>query len=58
MTARKAGDRVLIIPLGVAGTITRVRDDGRIAAQADCSTQPAVWLPAEISDLPAKAGAS
>jgi hypothetical protein len=46
-------DRVLVIPLGVHGSVIRLRDDGRVVVWADCATQPVVWKISEVT----KAGA-
>ena len=41
-------DRVTVLPLGVMGTVTRVREDGRYAVLADCADQPVTWRRSEI----------
>ena len=43
------GDRVFIRPLGLLGTITRVRDDGRYAVRADGAAQDVVWAGNELA---------
>ena len=48
----KADDRVYIAPLGVMGTVVRVREDDRVAVLADCAGQVVVW---EKKDLEVRA---
>jgi hypothetical protein len=46
----KPGDRVLIGPLGVAGTIIRqARAAGRWVVQADCTAQPVSWPESDLT---------
>jgi hypothetical protein len=47
----KPGDRVLVKPLGVKGTVLRLRTDGLVVVLADCATQPVVWKLSEVSKL-------
>lgn len=48
MNLRK-DDRVTLLKLdGIGGTVTRVRNDGRVVVRADCAAQDVVW---ERSDL-------
>jgi hypothetical protein len=43
------GDRVTLLKLdGIGGTVTRVRDDGRVAVLADCAAQSVVWDRADL----------
>lgn len=47
----EVNDRVLVIPLGVHGTVVRVRDDGRVVVRADCATQDVLWSESELEKL-------
>ena len=42
------GNRIHIKPLGVDGTVRRVRDDGQYTVMADCATQEVVWAETEL----------
>lgn len=45
-----AGDRVLVIPLGVAGTVIRkAQAAGRWVVQADCAAQPVSWPESDLT---------
>ena len=45
-------DRVLVKPLGVKGTVIRIRaDDGRVVVLADCSVRAVPWLESELEKL-------
>jgi hypothetical protein len=48
-------DRVFVRPLGVMGTVTRVRADGQYAVMADCAAQNVVWSEADLGE-PGDAG--
>ena len=54
-SAIQAGDRVLVIPLGVYGTVVRVREVGRtgphVVVRADCATQDVAWKLSEVSKV-------
>ncbi len=47
----KPDDRVLVIPLGVRGSVVRMREDGRVSVLADCATQPVVWKRSELAEI-------
>lgn len=44
----KRGDRVLIGPLGVYGTVECDHGDGRVAVMADCASQVVIWNEREL----------
>jgi hypothetical protein len=52
----KPDDRVLVKPLGVKGTVVRVRTLGRtgphVVVRADCATQDVVWFESDLEKLP------
>jgi hypothetical protein len=51
----KPEDRVLVKPLGVKGTVVRVRTLGRtgphVVVRADCATQDVAWHEDELEKL-------
>lgn len=46
-------DRVLVHPLGVYGTVVRLRGEDDVVVLADCATQEVVWKRSEVSKLEA-----
>lgn len=51
--ALEANDRVLVIPLGVRGTVVRLRGEDEVVVLADCAARPVVWKRKELADVQA-----